>query len=242
MVERIKLKHMDEAQLVEAIRREGEGIVGEAWERAYLLAVEAHAGQTRKDPVQGRHNTPYIEHCLRGVLRLIRFGCTFEEALIASVLHDAVEDGAQTVFPGAADEPAARELLRDRIRETFGERVLAIVDGVTNPYEPASQRRAMSDAQKFVAYQRKVSQSIRQGLGIYLVKLVDYIDNAGSLHHTPEAKSAKARRLATKYLPLIDVFREVGALCEQQFGDVVNWGEIEDVIERIEERLLVIAG
>jgi (p)ppGpp synthase/HD superfamily hydrolase len=242
MVERIKLKHMDEAQLIEAIRSEGAGIITEHWERARELATAAHAGQVRKDPVQGRENTPYIEHCHRGVLRLIRFKCTFEDVLIASELHDAVEDGAMNVFPDAADEPAARELLRALIGEEFGERVLRIVDGVTNAYELPGMRRALSDAQKFAAYAEKVTREISTSLGVFLVKLVDYIDNAGSLHHTPDADIAKAQRLARKYLPLINPFRHTAALCEQQFGDVVNWGEIEDVLERIEERLLVLAG
>jgi hypothetical protein len=44
--------------------------------------------------------------------------------------------------------------------------------------------------------------------GTYLVKLVDYIDNAGSLHWTPDENMPRAKRLATKYLPLVDPFLE----------------------------------
>jgi hypothetical protein len=95
----------------------------------------------------------------------------------------------------------------------------------------------MSDEQKFELYRAKVAEAIRRSVGIYLVKLTDFIDNAGSLHHTPEADAPKARRLATKYLPLVDVFRAVGAEYAKSGDTSVDWEEVDATLRRIGERL-----
>ncbi|MAE27491.1 MAG: HD domain-containing protein [Planctomycetota bacterium] len=59
-------------------------------ERALRCAVEAHAGQLRKDP-QG---SPYVVHPLHVALTLVRWGAN-EAAVVAGLLHDVVEDCAE---------------------------------------------------------------------------------------------------------------------------------------------------
>lgn len=54
-------------------------------DRAIQIAVQAHAGQTRKD------GTPYILHPIRVMLRQ-----TDPKAMIVAVLHDVVEDTGVT--------------------------------------------------------------------------------------------------------------------------------------------------
>jgi (p)ppGpp synthase/HD superfamily hydrolase len=75
-------------------------------ERAIIIAAEAHAGQTDKG------GEPYILHPLRVMMRL-----EGEDARIAAVLHDLVEDTHWT--------------LDDLRTEGFDEVVVAALDGLT---------------------------------------------------------------------------------------------------------------
>lgn len=75
-------------------------------ERAITIAAEAHAGATDKV------GAPYILHPLRVMLRV-----EGNEARIAAVLHDLVEDTPWT--------------LEDLRAEGFSEAVVAAVDGLT---------------------------------------------------------------------------------------------------------------
>ncbi len=75
-------------------------------ERAISIAAEAHAGQTDKG------GAPYILHPLRVMMRV-----EGEDARIAAVLHDLVEDTHWT--------------FDDLRTEGFGEAVVAALDGLT---------------------------------------------------------------------------------------------------------------
>lgn len=233
-----KLKDMTGPQLRQAIKTEAH-IYSDALDSCLDQATVLHAGQVRKDPVQGRLNTPYIEHPQRNVLRLIRWGCEDEGVLVATGFHDAVEDCALIFAPHAACEAEAREALRADILRQHGPVVLAMVDGVTNPLQ-SKERRALSDAEKFEAYCTQVERKIRLSVGIFLVKLTDLVDNAGSLHHTPAGEAKKAKRLATKYLPLIPIFRSVAAEYALNYPVLIDWDEIDAVLARIEARLIEI--
>ncbi len=81
-------------------------------ERALRVALEAHAGQTRKTA----DACPYVVHPLHVAIMLARFGLE-EETIEAGVLHDVVED-----CPGWTIE---------RIESEFGPRVAAIVGELT---------------------------------------------------------------------------------------------------------------
>jgi (p)ppGpp synthase/HD superfamily hydrolase len=75
-------------------------------EKAILIAVEAHQGQTDKA------GEPYILHPLR-----VMFRVSSETEKIAGVLHDIVEDSAWTIA--------------DLRKEGFSEGVLAVVECLT---------------------------------------------------------------------------------------------------------------
>lgn len=82
-------------------------------QKAYTVAVKAHAGVKRKN------NSPYINHPLRVYDRLAKH-CRHpldEETLMVALLHDAVEDSSLT--------------LNDLRLMGFSERVVAGVDSVT---------------------------------------------------------------------------------------------------------------
>lgn len=75
-------------------------------EKAISIAAEAHAGQTDKA------GAPYILHPLRVMMRVVG-----DQARIAAVLHDLVEDTPWT--------------LDDLRNEGFAEAVIAAIDGLT---------------------------------------------------------------------------------------------------------------
>ena len=78
-------------------------------ERALHVAVEAHAGQTRK----GSGAIPYVVHPIHVAL-LVRAYNDDDTLVQAALLHDVVED--------------CDGWTHERIESTFGERVAAIVD------------------------------------------------------------------------------------------------------------------
>lgn len=79
---------------------------------AILLAAQAHYGHCRKGT-----NVPYLVHPLNAAKILIEAGCP-EDVVVAAVLHDTVED---------------TPLRPADIRRRFGEAVVRIVEGASEP-------------------------------------------------------------------------------------------------------------
>lgn len=131
-------------------------------QRAYAVAVFAHHGQMR------RSGGCYLNHPLRVALMLVNFG---EEAIIAGLLHDVLEDSATTA---------------EDLRELgFSEAVISAVISV-------SKREGE-------AYEDLVARASADPLG-RLVKLADNLDNSSpsQLACFSEEKRARQHR---KYLP-----------------------------------------
>jgi len=89
--------------------------LGPRFLNAFLFAAEKHAGQVRK-----ASSIPYIAH-LMGVASLVLEYGGDEDAAIAALLHDVVED--------CGGVPTLKE-----VRRKFGPRVAKIVDGCTDSY------------------------------------------------------------------------------------------------------------
>lgn len=125
------------------------------FEAALVYANRLHYHQTRKVG-----DIPYITHLLSVTALVLEDGGDEDEA-IAAVLHDAVEDqgGKET---------------REQIRQRFGERVAAIVDGCTesdtHPKPPWRDRKL-----RYIEQLRQGSPSVRR------VALADKLHNARSL-------------------------------------------------------------
>lgn len=81
-------------------------------ERAYTVAAYAHRGQTRKS------GYPYISHPIAVAMIVTELGMT-PEVVCAALLHDTVDYDATHVCTLA------------RLREEFGEKIAALVDGVS---------------------------------------------------------------------------------------------------------------
>lgn len=204
----VALKDMDPSLLVHAIRYEAvrSGIVTTQLECA--LAVASYAHLTQRRTARGDLSVdPYITHPSRNVLRLMRYGCTDIDVLVATALHDTVEDqpvrvvevlGANATGDDKADALRA-------LREHFGTAVSTLVAAVTNP-----PRNADTTAeQRNLDYVAHVSAAISDPK-VFLVKVSDFVDNAGSLRHLADEK--KRIKLARKYAPVVEVFQRALAV------------------------------
>jgi GTP pyrophosphokinase len=125
------------------------------FEQALIYATRLHAEQTRK-----ASDVPYVAHLMAVAAIALEHGASEEEA-IAALLHDAVEDQG-----GAAT--------REQIRQQFGERVVAIVDGCTDadtiPKPPWRQRKL-----DYIERLQTASPSVR------LISAADKLHNVRSL-------------------------------------------------------------
>ena len=122
---------------------------------AVQMAAHLHASQYRKGS-----GTPYIAHPLSVAALVLEAGGDEEQA-IAALLHDAVEDqgGLETL---------------NLIRERFGARVAAIVEGCSDSIEqPKPPWRGRKEA--YLVHLAEASQDVR------LVSLADKVHNARSL-------------------------------------------------------------
>lgn len=205
------LRDLDAASLVFPIEHAMES--DQHLHDAMALATLAHRHQTRP----GRSGAPeqYITHPLRNTLRNIRFGCSDVDVLAATALHDTVEDQAEELvllLGGDASAPAHAEGLR-QLDKHFGATVAEIVDAVSNPPKPAN----LSRAEKNERYAAHVTATITDPR-MFLVKVSDFLDNAGSLGDLQDAD--KRNRLRTKYAPLVPVFVQAAST----HGDALNLG------------------
>jgi (p)ppGpp synthase/HD superfamily hydrolase len=123
--------------------------------QAFELAYQLHAEQIRKGT-----ETPYLAH-LMGVAALVLENGGDEDLAIAALLHDAVEDqgGLETL---------------EIIRQQFGERVAAIVDGCSDTYvipKPAWRNRK----EQYLEHLKTTNSDV------HLVSLADKLHNARTL-------------------------------------------------------------
>ena len=146
--------------------------------RAYVFAMKAHGGQTRKS------GDPYFTHPLAvaGILTEIRA----DPATVATaLLHDVVEDTDVT----AKD-----------IERLFGPEIARLVDGVTKLTQIELRSEASKQAENF----RKLVVAMAEDVRVLLVKLADRLHNMRTLAHVGDAE--KRRRVALEtmeiYAPL----------------------------------------
>lgn len=150
-----------------------------------------------------RVREPYLNHLLRVAIRLMHhYQVRDMDVIVAGLLHDAVEDHPAELAgldpESAADAtPAALDALSDR----FGARVARLVAAVTNPaYDPGRDR----DEQ----YREHVAASLEREPWARVIKVSDFTDNGVGVIHTI---GPKVTRAATKYRPLVPVFRDLVA-------------------------------
>ncbi|MBK8698857.1 MAG: bifunctional (p)ppGpp synthetase/guanosine-3',5'-bis(diphosphate) 3'-pyrophosphohydrolase [Saprospiraceae bacterium] len=146
-------------------------------EKAYQMAVEAHKFQRRKT------GEPYIFHPIE-VARIC-----FEEiglgptAVICALLHDVVED---------------TDLNLEDIKTTFGEKIAAIVDGLTK-LDGSYNDTESPQAENF----KKVLSTLVLDVRVVLIKMADRLHNLRTIHGQPIHKQLKiAAETNYIYVPL----------------------------------------
>lgn len=208
----VPLKELDSSSLTLAILTHVEKFPNAADVRNALnIAAYLHRHQTRANR-KNLPRTPYIEHPLRNTLRLLRWGVLDTDVLIASVLHDTVEDCLPEFLSVIMDislEDADLEIKREAVyswlTSTFSEGVSQTVRAVTNP-EFTGQRTL---EQKRADYLEHVTWTLNGTTAGFLVKLADFVDNATGLYHNDlPANRERVIRMALKYQPVVEVFIE----------------------------------
>ncbi|MDV7198913.1 hypothetical protein R4172_15285 [Rhodococcus kroppenstedtii] len=87
------LKDMDPSLLLHAIDIEADARGIDRTDLDHALAVASYAHLEQRRTQRGDQVAdPYITHPSRNTLRLLRYGCTDQAVLVATALHDVVED------------------------------------------------------------------------------------------------------------------------------------------------------
>ncbi len=136
--------------------------------KAFFLAREAHKG------VRRRSGEPYILHPIavaRIVVDEIGLGV---KSVVASLLHDVVEDTAYTV---------------EEIQEQFGEKIATMVDGLTKMAGVFNTETSGRSEQ--AEYFRKVLLTLSDDVRVILIKIADRLHNMRTLGSMPVAKQIK---------------------------------------------------
>jgi GTP pyrophosphokinase len=144
-------------------------------ERAYNVAEKMHGSQMRKS------GDPYITHPLAVTTILADIGMT-EPTLVASLLHDTVEDTPYTL---------------EQVRADFGDEVARLVDGVTKldkvHYGDSAQAETI----------RKMIVAMSRDIRVLVIKLADRLHNMRTLRHrSVEGQIRTANETLDIYAPL----------------------------------------
>ena len=145
--------------------------------RAFLMSMEAHSDMRRKS------GEPYIYHPI-AVAQIcideIGLGTT---AIVSALLHDVVED---------TDIPLKE------IEDEFGEKVSAIIDGLTK-ISGTFEQGSSEQAENF----RKMLLTLSHDVRVILIKLADRLHNMRTLESMPRHKQLKiANETIYIYAPL----------------------------------------
>ncbi|MGI6731289.1 MAG: RelA/SpoT family protein [Anaerovoracaceae bacterium] len=145
--------------------------------KAYKTAENYHKGQLRKS------GEPYLVHPVEVAKILADLGLD-EDAIVAGLLHDTVED---------------TEYTNEELTADFGEEVALLVDGVTKlgslVYESKEERQAENLRKMFLA----MSKDIR----VLIIKLADRLHNLRTINYMSEQQIIdKCNETLEIYAPL----------------------------------------
>jgi GTP diphosphokinase / guanosine-3',5'-bis(diphosphate) 3'-diphosphatase len=161
--------------------------------RAYFFSALHHKGQTRAS------GEPYLVHPLE-VANILADMRLDEVSVATGLLHDVVED--------TLVEP-------DVIRDSFGEEIAHLVDGLTKLAQISNQSREEQQAENV----RKMLLAMVDDVRVVLVKLADRLHNMRTLQYL---KPEKRRRIAQETL---DIFAPIA----HRLGMGRLRGELEDL-------------
>ena len=138
------------APVIDALREHHPNADTSDISRAFEVARTAHTGQTRKS------GEDYITHPVAVTQILAELGLS-ETTLIASLLHDTVEDTPYSL---------------SQLRAEFGDEIANLVDGVTKldklTYGPTAEAETV----------RKMVIAMSRDIRVLVIKLADRLHNA----------------------------------------------------------------
>ena len=130
--------------------------------QAYRFADESHLGQLRNS------GEPYITHPIAVAQQCAEWKLD-AQALMAALLHDAIEDC---------------EVTKPELIERFGAPVAELVDGLTKLEKLEFNTREENQAESF----RKMLLAMARDVRVILIKLADRIHNMRTLSDAPRSK------------------------------------------------------
>lgn len=168
-------KHLEE--LHEAILKYYPDVDFTQIDKAYHFAAVKHQGQIRKS------GEPYYIHPVEVTKTLTKLRMDVP-SLIASLLHDVVED---------------TEASLDDIEKEFGQEVRVLVDGVTKLSKFNFKSTEEAQAENF----RKMIIAMAKDIRVIIIKLADRLHNMRTLNHLTEEKQ---KRIANE---TIDIYAPI---------------------------------
>ena len=134
----------------------------ESIRQAYRFADEAHLGQLRKN------GDPYITHPIAVAAQCTEWKLD-AQALMAALMHDAIEDCGVT---------------KQDLAERFGAPVADLVDGLTKLEKLEFDTREQNQAESF----RKMLLAMAKDVRVILIKLADRTHNMRTMGDMPRSK------------------------------------------------------
>jgi len=151
----------------------------DAVDRAFDLAVEAHAAQRRAT------GEPYVVHPIASAQILADLGID-PVAIQAALLHDVPEDTEYSLTD---------------VEERFGSEVAQLVDGVTKLSKFSTHSHEQQQAENI----RKMLLAMAQDIRVVLIKLADRLHNMRTLYGLPSEKQVRiAHQTMEIYAPLAE--------------------------------------
>lgn len=179
-------------------------------DKAYQFALESHGDQKRRSGV------PYILHPVSVAYILVELGMD-TESIVASLLHDVVED-----TPVGLDE----------IKKLFGIEVANLTDGVTKlgriPYSSREEQQAEN--------LRKMLIAMADDIRVIIIKLADRLHNMRTIEFMPDQKRRdKALETMEVYAPIahrlgIRALKEEMEDISLRYLDPIGYHEIESAL------------
>lgn len=148
--------------------------------KAYLFAAKAHEGQKRES------GEPYISHPVWVALVISQLGVG-EEAIVAALLHDCVED---------------TEISIDKISRIFGDEVALLVEGMT---EVKKKTNGIEVHHTNIEIFRRFLFSSVNDVRVLIIRLVDKLHNGLTIGALPKDRQIKyAQRVLGIYGPVAE--------------------------------------